>query len=157
MARIKWPNDVVIGTRKIAGVLGEVRGSEPVVREMVVGMGVNVNQRADEFPPEIRPLATSVRIEKGNPGDRAPILAALLRGFEERYGRLLRDGPRALLAEWDGLTLLPPGRRITVAGPAGRLEGTVAGVDDEGALLLRDAAGRTLRVPFGEIVQAAPI
>lgn len=151
-ARIKWPNDVLVAGRKIAGVLGEVRGNEPEVREMVVGFGVNVNHAAADFPEAIRDQATSVRLERGASTDRAPILASVLEGFERRYARLLRDGPATLLKEWESLSALAPGAPITVAGPAGRVEGAFAGIDDEGGLILKDAAGGRVRIPFGEIL-----
>ena len=152
-ARIKWPNDVLVGHRKIAGILGEVRGSDPEIREMVVGIGVNVHQSREEFSPELRGRATSVRAETGVAHGRAVILAALLQGFEERYRRLFSDGPGALLREWQSLSALPAGGHVVVEGPSGRAEGTVAGVDDEGALLLALPGAGTRRVPFGEIVR----
>lgn len=151
-ARIKWPNDVVAQDRKLAGVLAEVRGSEPEVREMVVGLGVNVNQGEEDFPAELRGRATSVRLLTGAAHPRAPILAALLEGFERRYARLLRDGPGTLLREWESLSALSAGARLQVEGPAGRIAGTFAGIDEEGSLLL-GLGERTLRVPFGEIVE----
>ncbi|PYT16604.1 MAG: biotin--[acetyl-CoA-carboxylase] ligase [Acidobacteria bacterium] len=131
---IKWPNDVVVGRRKVAGILGETRGSEPRIREMVIGIGVNVNHSVC--------------------ADRAPILASILEGFERRYARVLAGKPADLLREWEALSALPRGRRVAVEGPHGRCEGTVAGVDDEGALLLDTPGGGTTRVPFGEIVEA---
>jgi BirA family transcriptional regulator, biotin operon repressor / biotin---[acetyl-CoA-carboxylase] ligase len=150
-ARIKWPNDVLVGRRKIAGVLGEFRGSEPEIRALVVGLGVNVNHAVTDFPPEIRERATSVLIENGAAAERAPLLAQILEGFERRYGRLLRGETAELLREWESLSAIPDGARVVVEGAAGRHEGSVAGVDDEGALLLNLASGGTLRVPFGEI------
>lgn len=153
-AGIKWPNDVVVGRRKIAGILGETRGSDPQVREMVMGMGVNVNQRPEDFGDALGDRATSVRVEGGAAVDRAPILAAILEGFERRYGRLLRGGSADLLKEWEALSAIPRGRRVVVEGPGGRCEGEVAGVDEEGALLLEEAGGAARRVPFGEIVQS---
>lgn len=152
-ARIKWPNDVVAQDRKIAGVLAEVRGSEPEVREMVVGLGINVNQGEHDFPPELRDRASSVRLLTGAMQPRAPILAALLEGFERRYARLLRDGPGTLLREWESLSAIAAGTRIQVEGPAGRIAGAFAGIDEEGSLLLGLGDQRTLRVPFGEIVE----
>lgn len=153
-AGIKWPNDVVAGRRKIAGILAESRGSDPRTREMVVGIGVNVNQAPDDFGPLVE-RATSVRVETGTIVDRAPLLAAILEGFERRYGAVLRGPSTDLIREWEALSAIPRGRRVTVDGPSGRCEGTVAGVDEEGALLL-DGTGRDapLRVPFGEIVQS---
>lgn len=152
-ARIKWPNDVLVGGRKIAGVLGEVRGNDAEVREMVVGFGVNVNHAAADFPEALRDLATSVRLERGAPLDRAPLLASILEGFERRYARLLRDGPSTLLKEWESLSALAPGAPVTVAGPTGRIDGNFAGIDAEGGLLLDGEDGRRVRVPFGEILE----
>jgi BirA family biotin operon repressor/biotin-[acetyl-CoA-carboxylase] ligase len=153
-ARIKWPNDVLIGRLKIAGVLGEVRGGEPEVREMVVGFGVNVNQTAADFPAAFAEAATSVRLEKGSVASRAPILASVLEGFERRYARLLRDGPATLLREWESLSAIPIGSPLAVDGPAGRLEGTFAGLDEEGALLVRGTGDALQRIAFGEIVRS---
>ncbi len=151
---IKWPNDVVVGRRKVAGILGETRGSHPRIREMVIGIGVNVNHASEDFAVDVRDRATSVRIESGECVDRAPILASILEGFERRYARVLAGKPAELLREWEALSVLPRGRRVAVGGPLGRCEGTVAGVDDEGALLLDTPGGGTTRVPFGEIVEA---
>lgn len=152
-ARIKWPNDVTSSGRKIAGVLGEVRGSDPEVREMVVGIGVNVHHGESDFPPELRSRATSVRLATGTGWDRALLLARLLEGFELRYARALRDGPAALLREWQSLSALRPGDPVRVLGPTGPAQGGFRGIDEEGGLLLADGGGRTLRVPFGEIVE----
>jgi len=151
---IKWPNDVVVGRRKVAGILGETRGSDPQIREMVIGIGVNVNQAPGDFAVELRERATSVRIEAGAPADRAALLASILEGFERRYARVLAGKPDDLLREWETLSAVPRGRRVAVEGPFGRCEGTVAGVDDEGALLLDTPGGGKTRVPFGEIVEA---
>jgi BirA family biotin operon repressor/biotin-[acetyl-CoA-carboxylase] ligase len=152
-ARIKWPNDVIVAGRKIAGVLGEVRGADPEVREMVVGIGVNVHHQEEDFPLDLRGRATSVRIEAGRRCERAPLLARLLEGFELRYARALRDGPATLLREWQTLSALQPGDRVRVLGPAGPAQGGFAGIDEEGGLRLAAADGLTLRVPFGEIVE----
>ncbi len=154
-ARIKWPNDVLIGRRKIAGILGEVRGSDPEIRELVMGMGLNVNQSPGDFPPDLRERATSVRIETGRPTERAPILAALLEGCERRYARLLRGEAPELLREWETLSAIPRGGSVVVDGPSGRREGSVAGVDEEGALLLQESGGGMVRIPFGEIIRCS--
>ncbi len=151
---IKWPNDVVVGRRKVAGILGETRGSDPCIREMVIGIGVNVNQLDQDFAEAVRDRATSVRIETGARADRAILLASILEGFERRYARVLAGRPTDLLREWETLSAVPRGRRVTVQGPHGPCEGTVAGVDDEGALLLDTPGGGRTRVPFGEIVEA---
>ena len=153
-ATIKWPNDVVVGRRKIAGILGETRGSDPIIREMVLGIGLNVNQGVEDFGPEVAGRATSVAIETGAVVDRTTLLAVILEGFERRYARLVGGRPSDLLREWESFSALPHGRPVVVESPGGRLEGQVAGVDEEGALLLKLPDGRTVRVPFGEIVES---
>ncbi len=153
VARIKWPNDVLVGTRKIAGILGESRGSEPEIRDLVIGIGLNVHQEAGDFPGDLAPTATSLRIESGAAPRRAEILAAVLEEFERRYSRLLRGAPDDLLRDWGTLSAVPAGGRIAVDGPDGRCEGELVGVDADGALLLRRPGGATARVPFGEIVE----
>ena len=152
-AGIQWPNDVVAGRRKIAGILAETRGAGPVVRDVVVGLGINVNQAAADFPPGVRDRATSVRMETGRPAARAAILVAILEIFERGYTRLLRAGAADLLREWESLAAIPRGGRIAVESAAGKREGTVAGLDEEGALLLATAGGDTERIAFGEIVR----
>lgn len=154
VAGIKWPNDVVAGRRKIAGILAESRRAEPRVREMVVGIGINVGHRSSDFPADVRPRATSVRIETRRRVPRAPILAAVLENLERGYTRLLRGGRADLLREWEGLAAIPRGGRIIVEGPAGRSEGILAGLDEEGALLLDTGGGERERIAFGEIVHA---
>jgi BirA family transcriptional regulator, biotin operon repressor / biotin---[acetyl-CoA-carboxylase] ligase len=153
-ATIKWPNDVVVAGRKIAGILAEMRGSDPLIREMVLGVGVNVNQRREDFAPEVLDRATSMRVESGGLIDRAIVLGAFLEGFERRYSRLVGGHRSELLREWESLSALPRGRAVVVEGPSGRSEGRMAGVDEEGALLLTQPDGRTVRVPFGEIVES---
>lgn len=150
---IKWPNDIQVGARKIAGILGETRGSEVRIQEMVIGMGVNVNHAPTDFPAEVRHAATSVLIETRTPADRAPILAATLEAFERRYRKVLQGRSAEVLEEWESLSIAPRGRHVVVEGPEGRREGRVLGVDDEGALLLEAPGGAVVRLAFGEIVR----
>jgi len=152
-ARIKWPNDVLVGARKIAGILGETRGSEPEIRDMIIGIGINVHHQRGDFPEDLARRATSLRIEAGAAARRVEVLAAVLEDFERRYARLLHGTPDDLLRDWGALSALPAGGRIAVDGPSGRREGELVGVDADGALLLRETGGGTARVPFGEIVE----
>jgi BirA family biotin operon repressor/biotin-[acetyl-CoA-carboxylase] ligase len=150
--RIKWPNDVLVGRRKIAGVLGEIHGAEHEIRDLVIGLGINVNQTSRDFPPDLQRRATSVRIENRVRADRAPILAGVLERFERRYSRLLRDGPETLLREWESRSTMAPSQRIVVGGLTGHVTGAFHGIDEEGALVLLTDDGAQRRVPFGEIL-----
>jgi BirA family transcriptional regulator, biotin operon repressor / biotin---[acetyl-CoA-carboxylase] ligase len=139
--RLKWPNDVRLGGRKIAGILLESRiGPQPLV---VVGIGVNLNQR--RFPPELAGQATSAALETGGPVDREAVLAALLEAFDGWRGRLEAEGFAAVRARWLALSETI-GQRISVEGRCGR----ATDLDAEGALVLEDEAGRW-RVAAGVI------
>lgn len=89
-AEVKAPNDVLVGGRKVAGVLGEA-----VAGRVVLGVGVNVNQRVEELPAATRMPATSLRIELGRPVPRAELLAELLLRLERRYEAWLSGGGAA--------------------------------------------------------------
>jgi BirA family biotin operon repressor/biotin-[acetyl-CoA-carboxylase] ligase len=129
-ALIKWPNDVWVGERKLAGILLEGRPQE---RWAVIGIGLNVGARPDDFPDDLRGRATSLAIEAGpDPGTEA-VLAEVL----DRLERRVADPPRAVLAAWRERDLLA-GR--TVAWNGG--EGTAAGIDAAGALMVDTGDGR---------------
>ena len=137
-ARVKWPNDVLVGGKKIAGILLESRA--PVI---IIGVGVNLGQR--EFPPELAGRATSVALETGRAPDRETMLAALLEEFDAWRARLEREGFGAVREQWRMLsdTL---GRHVALDG----VTGIAVDLDVDGALLI-DAAGTVRRVIAGEI------
>ena len=154
--RLKWPNDVLVGGRKIAGILLETRLSAmpspmppptmappPTVPPgpiVALGIGINIAQRA--FPPELAERATSVRLAGGE-ADREGVLAALLEAFDGWRSRLEREGFAPVRARWRALadTL---GRRVSVDG----VTGTAVDVDDDGALLVENGRGHS-RVTAG--------
>ncbi len=154
VAHIKWPNDVVVKGRKIAGVLGEVRSSSPILEELVLGFGVNVNHGRDDFPRELGDLATSVYLETGRRHDRSTLLVEILECFERRYLALLRDGPEELLADWRQLSAIPPGTRLRLLVGNDSVEGVLIDIEPDGALRLDVGAGSTRRVGFGEIEES---
>jgi BirA family biotin operon repressor/biotin-[acetyl-CoA-carboxylase] ligase len=151
--RLKWPNDVLVGGRKVSGILTEMDAEVERVHFVVVGIGVNVNGAADAFPPELRDRATSLAIATGGPVDRAALTVGLLAALEEDYMRFLAGGFRPLRAEWERRSALAD-RAVTVRGPAGDVTGVVTGLDDDGALRLVDAAGDLHRIVAGEVTLA---
>ena len=147
--RIKWPNDLLMGDRKVAGMLAETRavaGDEPVI---VVGMGINVNHTRDQFPDEIAASATSLRIESGGPVGREDLFLAILASFESAYADYLASGPASLLAEVDA-RLAWRGRTVEADSPAGA-SGRVSRVDEEGGLVLDRRDGGPLVIRSGSI------
>jgi BirA family biotin operon repressor/biotin-[acetyl-CoA-carboxylase] ligase len=135
---IKWPNDVWVDGRKVAGILIEGR---PQAGWAVLGIGLNVATEPDEFPDELREIATSLRAAGSALASPAEALAALLPTLDE----WLAAPPEAVLAAWRERDALR-GQAISWTGGSGVADG----VDDDGSLLVRTADGpRTLRA--GEV------
>lgn len=150
-AEIKWPNDVLINGRKVCGILVEMQGQVDRVDFLVAGMGINVGQAREDFPEEIRHLATSLALEKGAPVERLAILAAVLEECEALYLLFLRDGFGVVLEDWKGLSCMA-GRQVRAQGAGGRMiEGMAAGLDPDGALRVRLDNGLMERLVAGDV------
>lgn len=149
----KWPNDVLIDGCKVAGLLNEMSAESDRIRFVVLGIGVNLNMTADQFPADLRTPATSLLLAGGQPVARARFARALLEQLDALYAEYLRCGPAPILTAWEAHCDLV-GKAVTVdegGGPA--LRGTVAGLDRDGALLLTLANGSTERVLAGDVRQ----
>ena len=147
--KIKWPNDLLMGGRKVAGILAESRilsGDEPVI---VIGMGINVNQTREQFPDELSGSATSLRIESGRPVGREALFLAILDAFESAYGYFLANGTVSFLAEVDA-RLAWRGLAVEADSPAGAA-GRVSRIDEEGGLVLDRQDGGPLVIRSGSI------
>lgn len=149
-AAIKWPNDVVIDGRKLAGILTEMDADEDWVRFVIVGIGVNLNGTADDFPAELRDKAIALCAVAGRPIDRVAFANGLLSRLEQRYDVFVRQGFAALRAVWEGRSCLT-GRHVQVDAGNQRIEGIVTGVAEDGALRLRSATGTEIRVLVGDV------
>lgn len=147
---LKWPNDVLVDGRKVAGLLNEMSAESDRVRFVVLGIGVNLNMTADQFPEELRMPATSLRIAGGRPVSRAAFARELLQQLDRLYAEFLRHGPAPILAAWEAYCTLF-GQPVSVDGPDGALCGTVAGIDRDGALLLTLADGSSERILAGDV------
>ena len=147
-ARLRWPNDVLVHGRKLAGVLCEVRraaGGEAVV----IGLGMNVRHTREEFPEELRDRATSLALEGARVGveDAA---AAFLTELEPLWDKLENRDRAAVLAEWSRWGA-HWGERVHVRTPAGPVEGVAQRLDDDGGLVLRLDAGAEHTVLAGDV------
>ena len=147
---IKWPNDVLCGGRKLAGVLTELAAEIDRIRYVILGIGVNVNSTASDFPPEVRGMATSLRIETGRPARRAELAATILRELDNDYERLCRGGFAGIADEW-AQQCVTLGQRVTIRIGERALHGQAEALDDSGALLLRTAHGHLERVVGGDV------
>ena len=151
---LKWPNDIIIGQRKLGGVLCETNGSRTQGRFVVVGIGINVNTPRDAFPDEIRQLTTSLAAEAAHPFDRAALLAALLSELEIRFEGLIAEHFADLKREYTKLcsTL---GRHVRISLASGEsVEGQADAINPDGSLrIIRNGAntGTTLDLRAGDV------
>ena len=146
VADLRWPNDILFGSRKVAGILAEMHAESTRVRHVVVGIGINVHQAA--FPEELARTATSLAIE-GARTSRETLLLALLKSLDEEVGALTgsssRDAQRQLLARLEAASSWIRGKAVVVeegqAGAGLSFQGVTAGLDERGFLQIRTAGG----------------
>jgi len=141
---LKWPNDVQVSRRKLAGVLAEGSPGEAVV----LGYGINVAAAA--FPPALRDCATSLEFELGRSVDRPLVLVETLAALSRRYEDLLAGRFDAILDGWRALAPGASGAQVSWTTHAARLSGITAGIDGNGALLVR-VGDRLERIVAGEV------
>jgi BirA family biotin operon repressor/biotin-[acetyl-CoA-carboxylase] ligase len=144
VATLKWPNDLLVDERKLAGLLAEADLEGGEVQALVVGAGCNLAQR--DFPPEIAGLATSCAIESGTVPDRDAVLESFLAGLGARLDRL-----DAVVAEYrERLGTL--GRRVRVELDGDVIEGSADAIDDDGRLVVTPSGGAPVVVAAGDVV-----
>lgn len=147
-AEIKWPNDVLIGGRKLAGILAEAAVQAGTLQFVVVGFGVNLQPAA--YPPELAPRVTSIEAETSRPADRAVLVAEILAAMGERCADLRAGRFDAILSAWRRLAPSVPGARVEWDSPAGVVRGRAEDIDRHGALLVR-VGERIERLIAGEV------
>ncbi|MFZ1918885.1 MAG: biotin--[acetyl-CoA-carboxylase] ligase [Terriglobales bacterium] len=138
---LKWPNDLLAGGRKFCGILTEMNAEATRVRYVVVGVGINVNQV--KFPAELRPIATSLRIETGTDWSRVELCAALLKSLDREYRALLEEGVvarSAVLKRFEENSSSVRGCKVQIEENGG-IEGVTEGLDARGFLQVRTANG----------------
>jgi BirA family biotin operon repressor/biotin-[acetyl-CoA-carboxylase] ligase len=132
---IKWPNDILIGNKKVCGILCEMQAETDCVRHIIPGIGVNLNLLREKLPEELCGRATSLRIETGRSFSRAAVLAAILNRFEPLYDRWCAEGFEPLLGAIRARDALR-GQAITVDQGGRRISGVADGILPDGALRL---------------------
>lgn len=139
---IKWPNDLWSGGRKLAGILVEARGFSPAAPAFVAGFGVNVNHRAEDFPPELRESATSLALLTGRRHDRAVVLRGVLESLEPRILQSLTGTGTAEMQEAYRRRSVLLGQRVRLLDAEAPIEGVVTDLSATDGLLLRTDDGR---------------
>jgi BirA family transcriptional regulator, biotin operon repressor / biotin---[acetyl-CoA-carboxylase] ligase len=150
-ARIKWPNDILIGGRKVSGILVESIAEADAVLAMIAGVGVSANLDEEDFPEELRQKATSLKIERsGEAVSREDLIAAFFGQFEALYGLYASEGFAPIRSLWEALncTLHAP---VTVKTAQGDIVGIAEGITEDGALRVQDGDGTVHTLYSGDL------
>jgi BirA family biotin operon repressor/biotin-[acetyl-CoA-carboxylase] ligase len=147
---IKWPNDLLIAGRKVAGILTELSAEPDRIKHLVVGIGVDVNLDAADFPVDLRKVATSLKAEAGKLICRRELAAAILKELDHDYARIRSGRFAAVADEWeaDCATL---GRRVVIRIGERQVRGRAEALGEDGELLLRTEHGHLERVMGGDV------
>jgi len=148
-ALIKWPNDIFIGDKKVAGLLLELSAENAVVNYTLLGLGIDANISVSRLSPELRAAVTSLSAELGRDVDRPAFLATVLKEFERHYELLEAGEYDAIVREWRSLSLTL-GHRVRITTLAKTFEGEAVDIDEFGALLVRKETGAVERVIAGD-------
>jgi BirA family transcriptional regulator, biotin operon repressor / biotin---[acetyl-CoA-carboxylase] ligase len=143
---IKWPNDILLQNRKLAGILTELRAESDQVKFVVVGIGLNVNTSL----PQLTPGAASLKVAAGRSFDRTLVFKAILGSLEKGYLRLLDHDFAQVMEEWKKRSATLK-KRIRITDPNGILEGEAVDLDEDGALLIRKDNGIVVKKTAGDV------
>jgi BirA family biotin operon repressor/biotin-[acetyl-CoA-carboxylase] ligase len=148
--QIKWPNDILVQGRKVAGILIELNAELDHVNYVVLGIGVDVNLGQADFPNELKGVATSLRIELDAPVPRPELAVAILRELDRDYARVASNRFPALADEWEehSVTL---GRRVLIRVGDRQVRGRAESLGEDGELLLRTDHGHLERIAGGDV------
>ncbi len=146
---IKWPNDIYVGRKKLAGILTEFAARDRCVDWVVLGLGINVNWCPEE-KEEIARLATSIFVETAEKVSRNGLLVRIAKQFENHYQRLISGEAKDLQCQWNEYSLVL-GKQVVIASDEKEFEGKAVRIDESGALILEDEKGRLRRIVHGDV------
>jgi BirA family biotin operon repressor/biotin-[acetyl-CoA-carboxylase] ligase len=152
-AKIKWPNDILIDGKKVAGILTELSAELDCVKHIILGIGVDVNLTTAEFPTDLRKLATSLKIETDRTISRADLAVAILRELDNDYARVTGGEFESIADEWEE-HCGTMGQPVAIQVGERRIHGRAESLDDDGALLVRTEHGRLERVTGGDVTMS---
>jgi BirA family transcriptional regulator, biotin operon repressor / biotin---[acetyl-CoA-carboxylase] ligase len=147
---IKWPNDILINGKKVAGILTELSAEVDRVKHIILGIGVDVNLDVGELPAELRKTATSLKIESGGMISRAELAVAVLCELDFDYARIGGGKFATIADEWES-HCATIGKNVTVHIGDRKIRGRAESLDDDGALLVRTEHGHLERVIGGDV------
>lgn len=147
--QLKWPNDVLIEGKKVCGILAQMQAEVGKIDFIVLGIGINVNMSANNLPPDIEKSATSLMMQAGTVISRGKILINLYKNLSKWYKKLINDGFEEIRQKWtQGATLI--GCEVQINYHKEIIRGIAQGIDEDGALLIRGAESKEIRVMAGD-------
>ena len=149
-SELKWPNDVLVGGRKLAGILAEASSGGAGVEWVVLGIGVNVATAPERLPEAVRGTAASLAGSGARETSATEVAAATLARLAEWY-EVLRESPARVVAAWRSHAVPWWGEPVVVRTGGGERRGRLAAIDEEGALVLETEAGESVRLVSGEV------
>lgn len=147
-ADIKWPNDIFINGKKACGILTEISAEMDAINYIVIGIGINVNN--DDFPAEIKNIATSLKVEKGEAIDRINLLVNVLESFEYFYKKALDNKLNEVLEIWRKYCC-NLGKPVKITGKNKTFKGIAVDISEDGALLVKKKNGDIEKVLSGDV------
>ena len=151
-ASIKWPNDVLVAGKKIAGILADMQSDQDYTRFIVIGMGINANHRESDLAEPFRYPATSLAIELGTPVNRQDLLLQFLHRFETEYEHFLKNGFGAMLPEFEKASAIL-GKQLRIQSGREEISGRALGFTPEGALRLLKGDGNEEVIWVGDVLR----
>lgn len=149
---LKWPNDVVWKGKKVGGILSESGFLGRTPSYAILGIGLNVNQKRNDFPPELRSSTTSLRLAAGKTVDKMGLESFVWSSLERWYSRFRRGKKREIVSAFESRLIFPVGTVIRVQTEKEGVQGIFKGIDTQARLLL-EHAGKTMRLSPAEILQ----
>lgn len=148
---IKWPNDLLISGKKVAGLLNEMSAETDGINFVILGIGVNLNMTADQFPDDLRHPATSIFLESGVRVDRSRFTSCMLNELDRLYSDFLAYGFGPIREEWQQ-RCNASGRQVLVSDSGTECTGgRFIGIDPDGAMLLRSEDDKLHRITCGDV------
>jgi len=146
---LKWPNDILIGAKKVCGILAQMKMSESAIDFVIVGIGVNVNMNYEQFPEDIQEIATSMAIETGREISRLELIISLYENLTKWYKQLQQNGFGRIKEKWLSLSSMI-GKPVSVMFREETISGKAIGLDEDGSLILLTSGNDTVKVSAGD-------
>jgi len=150
LPEIKWPNDILANGKKLTGILTELQAESDRINSIIIGIGVNVNTREEDFPEDLLSIASSLAIETGKTIVREKLIRAILEELEKLYLLYLEKGFYPIRLIWESYAV-SIGKNITARTLTGEIRGKAIGITDDGVLLIEDSGGRIHHIYSADI------